>query len=102
MDGRKRIFYEPTVVGMLIMSTAMGTGTLVAPPMQDAFENGEITIHLDGKKIKGTFSLILMKNQDEPKNWLLIKRDDQDATDKFDPIIELPNSVISHKSIEEI
>ncbi len=70
--------------------------------MKEAFENGEITIYLKGEKLKGTFSLILMKNQKEPKNWLLIKQHDQYSNNKFDPVIELPNSVISQKSVEEI
>ena len=67
-----------------------------------AFENGEISISLQGKKLKGNFSLILMKKQNEPKNWLLIKQDDQYAENQFDPIVELPNSIISNKSVEEI
>ena len=71
-------------------------------PIEKAFENGEITVSLEGKKIKGIFSLILFKNQNNPKNWLLIKQDDQYANHRFDPVIELPNSVISQKSIEEI
>ena len=71
-------------------------------PIQKAFENGEITFFIQGEKLKGTFSLILMKKQNEPKNWLLIKQDDQYSDNKSDPIIDLPNSVISHKSVKEI
>lgn len=70
--------------------------------IQEAFENGEITFLLQGKKVKGCFSLILIKKQNEPKNWLLIKKDDQYSNSKFDPVIELPNSVISDKNLEEI
>lgn len=70
--------------------------------IQEAFKNGDITISLKGEKLKGNFSLILLRHQNEPKNWLLIKQNDQYADNKFDPIIELPNSVISDKGIEEI
>ncbi len=70
--------------------------------IDEAFENGEIIIFIQGKKLKGKFSLILMKKQNEPKNWLLIKQNDQYAGDEFDPVIELPHSVISQKSIEDI
>ncbi len=70
--------------------------------IQEAFSNGEITFFLQGEKLKGNFSLILMKKQNEPKNWLLIKHNDQYADNTFDPITELPNSVISNKSIQEI
>ncbi len=70
--------------------------------IDEAFENGEITIFLQGEKLKGMFSLILMKKQNEPKNWLMIKHDDPYADDQFDPVIELPNSIISNKSVDEI
>lgn len=70
--------------------------------MEKAFENGEISIYLKGEKLKGSFSLILMKNQNDPKNWLLIKHNDKYEESEFDPLIELPNSVISNLSIEEI
>ena len=70
--------------------------------IEKAFENGEISISLQGKKLKGNFSLILMKKQNEPKNWLLIKQNDQYADMSFDPVVELPNSILSNKSVEEI
>ena len=70
--------------------------------IEEAIENGEITIFLQGEKLKGKFSLVLMKKQDEPKNWLLIKHDDPYAKDQFDPVVELPNSIISNKSVDEI
>jgi len=70
--------------------------------IEEAFENGEISISLQGKKLKGNFSLILMKKQNEPKNWLLIKQNDQYADTSFDPVVELPNSILSNKSVEEI
>ena len=40
--------------------------------MEKAFEKGKITIALQGEKLKGNFSLILIKKQNESKNWLLI------------------------------
>ena len=70
--------------------------------MDEAFEMGEIIISLQGEKLKGKFTLVLMKKQDEPKNWLLIKQDDPYAEDQFDPVTELPNSIISNKSVDEI
>jgi len=70
--------------------------------IDEAFENGEITVFLRGEKLKGKFSLILMKKQDESKNWLLIKYDDDYAEDQFNPVDELPNSIISNKSVDEI
>ncbi len=70
--------------------------------LEEAFANGEISFFLQGEKLKGKFSLILMKKQDEPKNWLLIKQDDAYAEDQFDPVVELPNSILSNKGVDEI
>lgn len=70
--------------------------------IEEAFENGEISISLHGENLKGRFSLILMKKQDEPKNWLLIKQDDEYAEDQFDPVVESPNSILSNKGVDKI
>ena len=70
--------------------------------VQQAFDKGKITFHLYGNKLKGGFSLVSFKGQDESKNWLLIKQNDNEADTGFNPVIELPNSVISNKSVEEI
>ena len=69
-------------------------------PIQEAFEYGEIIISLQGEKLQGKFVLVLMKKQKEPKNWLLIKQDDEYSS-SIDPTVEFPNSVLSKKSIEE-
>ena len=54
-------------------------------PIKKCIENGTVEIWLEGKKLKGAFALIKMKN----KNWLLIKmRDDDQAKNKF---VELNN-----------
>ena len=39
--------------------------------MSKSYQEGKIKIHLDGKKLKGNYSLIRMKGKDKP--WLLIK-----------------------------
>ena len=70
--------------------------------MQQAFDNGKITFCLYGSKVKGEFSLVAFKGQDESKNWLLIKQNDNEADTGFNPVIELPNSALSNKSVEEI
>jgi len=70
--------------------------------MQQAFNNGKITFRLYGKKLKGNFSLVSFKGQVKSKNWLLIKQNNSEADTGFNPLIELPNSVISNKGIEEI
>jgi bifunctional non-homologous end joining protein LigD len=49
--------------------------TLIDPQIQ--YDNGRIDFSFVGKKVRGEFVLVKMSGQ--PKNWLLIKRDDKFA-----------------------
>jgi len=40
---------------------------------ESALDKGRLSFTLKGKKLKGTFSLILMKGRGSSKDWLLIK-----------------------------
>lgn len=44
--------------------------------MKKAFEQGRIEVNLKGKKLKGNFTLVQTKFNNNPKNWLLIKTKD--------------------------
>ncbi len=46
-----------------------------------ALTKGKLTFSLEGKKLKGTFSLVLMKGRGSGKDWLLIKGKDAYATE---------------------
>lgn len=41
--------------------------------IMESYENGQIEVALDGKKLKGRYALIRTKFNNNPKNWLLIK-----------------------------
>ncbi len=43
-----------------------------------ALEKGKLVFNMQGKRLKGGFSLVQMKGKD-PKNWLLIKKKDLQA-----------------------
>jgi len=45
--------------------------------------NGKVSFSLDGEKLKGTFSLALMKGRGSGKEWLLIKKRDSFARDDW-------------------
>ena len=51
-----------------------------------ALKNGKLTFSLEGKKLKGSFSIVLMKGRGAGKDWLLIKGKDSFA--KEDWVIE--------------
>jgi bifunctional non-homologous end joining protein LigD len=44
-----------------------------------ALKNGRFNFFLNGKKLKGSFALMLMKGRGTGKDWLLIKRRDSFA-----------------------
>ena len=46
---------------------------------ESAVEKGRLSFILTGKKLKGNFSLILMKGRGSGKDWLLIKGQDSFA-----------------------
>jgi DNA ligase D-like protein (predicted 3'-phosphoesterase) len=69
-------------------------------PLQQAIENGQLAIWLEGKKLKGGFALTRIRDGKKPI-WLLVKKRDEYANTS-DPVIEQPESVLSGRTIEEL
>lgn len=69
---------------------------------EQAYKKGDLTFILKGKKLKGKWKLIRLKNA--PKNWLLMKLNDKYAKPEFefDVTKKKPLSVVSKRSIEQI
>ncbi len=70
-------------------------------PLKKALKNGEATIELNGKKLKGGYALIRTKYQGK-KSWLFIKMKDEHAKPDYTITKKEPLSVVSGKSIEEL
>lgn len=69
--------------------------------LRKGLNTGDLKFILKGKKLKGEFALVKMKNPKMGKNaWLLIKKKDKYAS-KNDVLIK-DKSVISGKKIDEI
>lgn len=68
--------------------------------LQKELKKGHITFILHGKKLKGEFALIKLKNADDPKAWLLVKKADEFATGQ--DVTRQEESVKSHKTVEEV
>ena len=68
--------------------------------MLESLENGIVSVFLEGKKLKGGYTLIRLKNDE--KNWLLFKMKDKYVDKDRDPVKDLPESVLSGKTIEQI
>src|SRR6056297_4317230 len=69
--------------------------------MEEAVEKGHITVTLHGEKLTGGYALIRTQGGENPK-WLLMKKKDDEADARRNPVSTEPKSVISGKTIEEI
>lgn len=67
-----------------------------------SYKKGHLSFVLKGKKLKGSWSLVQIKNN--PKNWLLIKANDNYMRSEDNYIITeaKPNSVLSRCSLQGI
>jgi bifunctional non-homologous end joining protein LigD len=71
-------------------------------PIGDAasgLERGKLAFNLEGQKLKGNFSLVLMKGRGTGKDWLLIKGNDRFA--KTDWQVEPALTPARKKRLEE-
>ncbi|MDT0687539.1 DNA polymerase ligase N-terminal domain-containing protein [Autumnicola psychrophila] len=69
--------------------------------MEEQLKKGRSTFILEGKKIRGAYSLIrIKKGKDE--NWLLKKVDDDQADARRNPTSTENNSVLTGRSMDDI
>jgi DNA ligase D-like protein (predicted 3'-phosphoesterase) len=66
--------------------------------MADAIEGGHARFWLDGRKLRGGWSLQRMRDRD----WLLIKRRDEGADARRRPTSTQPESVLSGRTVEQV
>jgi len=63
-----------------------------------AYERGELTVTLHGKKLKGRWTLIRTRG----RQWLLFKRTDRYASKDHDITVEKPRSVLTRRLLAGI
>lgn len=69
--------------------------------LNKALKKGHITIELNGKKLKGEYTLIRTGGIEVKSRWLMIKKKDSYAA-LDEPTIEHPQSIVSGLTIEQI
>jgi len=69
-------------------------------PLDQAIENAQLAVWLEGKKLKGGFALTRIRDGEKPV-WLLVKKRDAYAN-VSDPVTDQPASVLSGRTIEEL
>ena len=65
-----------------------------------ALEKGALDFVLHGQRLKGRFSLVKVKRR--KRDWLLIKREDDEARAGFDVTVHYQTSILSGMTIEEL
>lgn len=87
--------------GGTVMLWDQGSWEMV-PDKKKSYKLGNFTFKLHGKKLKGIWKLIRLKN--DAKNWLLVKGNDEFARSEVDYDITdaKPNSVVSKKTMLQL
>ena len=70
--------------------------------MAEALQAGYARFALRGEKLRGEWSLRRMSGSGRERQWLLVKRRDDDADPQRDPVRDAPQSVVSGLTIEEV
>jgi DNA ligase D-like protein (predicted 3'-phosphoesterase) len=87
--------------GAVIVWDAGDYRNLSDEPMEDALAGGHASFWLDGKKLRGGWSLRRIDRGDR-ESWLLVKKRDEAADARRNPVSTQPESVLSGRTIEEV
>jgi DNA ligase D-like protein (predicted 3'-phosphoesterase) len=66
-----------------------------------ALKRGHLSFVLTGHKLRGGWTLQRTRDGEKPQ-WLLIKRDDDDADARRNPVSTQPESVISGRALDDL
>ena len=70
-------------------------------PVEDAIADGHLSFWLEGQKLRGGWSLRRMSGKGK-ESWLLVKKRDEHADARRNPVSTQPESVKSGRTIEEL
>ncbi len=95
-----------------VIASGYGKGTVIVwdrgtyrslneAPMGEALDAGHASFWLEGEKLRGGWSLRRTHAGAKPK-WLLIKKRDEEADARRNPVSTQPESVVSGRTIEQV
>ena len=67
----------------------------------EALRKGHLSVWLEGEKLRGGWTLHRTRGGSKPQ-WLMIKRRDEGADARRNPVSTQPESVISGRTVEEV
>lgn len=70
--------------------------------MKESLDAGLVEVRFEGEKLKGEFAFVRTRYEGKQENWLMVKMKDAFANPDYDIVTELPLSVKSGRSIEEL
>jgi len=90
--------------GSVIVWDAGGYRNLSDERIEDALGAGHASFWLEGRKLRGGWSLrrIRASASGGKESWLLVKKRDEQADARRNPVSTQPESVLSGKTIDEV
>jgi DNA ligase D-like protein (predicted 3'-phosphoesterase) len=70
-------------------------------PVEQAVQDGHVTVWLEGRKLRGGFTLTRI-SKGKRERWLLVKMADEQADARRKPAKRQPESVVSGRTVEEV
>lgn len=68
-------------------------------PIGEGLEAGHVSIWLEGRKLTGGYALTRFRGED---GWLLVKKNDERADARRNPVSTEPTSVLSGRTVAEV
>jgi DNA ligase D-like protein (predicted 3'-phosphoesterase) len=87
--------------GRVIVWDAGTWRPLTDGPAGEALENGHLSFWLEGEKLRGGWTLQRTSAGEKPQ-WLLLKRRDEGADARRNPVSTQPESVLSGRTIDDL
>lgn len=69
--------------------------------MAEGLDRGHLSFRLNGEKLRGGYALTRMRGGDD-EAWLLVKRKDDDADARRNPVRSQPESVLSGRTLDQL
>jgi DNA ligase D-like protein (predicted 3'-phosphoesterase) len=87
--------------GQVIVWDAGTYRSLTEGPVEAALEGGHLSVWLEGEKLRGGWTLQRTRGGAKPQ-WLLVKRRDEEADARRNPVGTQPESVRSGRTVEDL
>jgi DNA ligase D-like protein (predicted 3'-phosphoesterase) len=87
--------------GQVIVWDAGTYRALTEGSVEDALADGHLSFWLEGKKLRGGWTLQRTRGGAKPQ-WLLVKRRDEGADARRNPVSTQPESVLTGRTIEDL